>query len=75
MKFPFIPPGRRNLEAPRPAFMQIEGRLVRALPPEATGAHERKYWLVQPWVIVSLVIALTLALMIPGLLLDLTRGF
>lgn len=66
---------RRTRQAPTPAFMKIEGRLVRPLPPEAAGARERRFWLVQPWVIVGLVIALTLALMIPGLLLDLTRGF
>ncbi len=55
--------------------MQIEGPLVRPLPPEASGANPRKFWLVQPWVIVSLVIVLTLALMLPGLFMDLTRGF
>ena len=58
-----------------PAFMRIEGPLVRPLPLEARGATPRKFWLVQPWVIVSLVIAITLALMIPGLFMDLTRGF
>ncbi len=55
--------------------MQIEGPLVRPLPPEAAGTSPRRFWLVQPWVIVSLVIAVTLALMMRGLFLDLTRGF
>lgn len=66
---------KRADPAPTPAFMRIEGPLVRPLPAEATGASPRKFWLVQPWVIVSLVIGVTLALMIPGLVLDLTRGF
>ena len=55
--------------------MKIEGRLVRPLPPEATGASPRKFWLVQPWVIVTICLALMVALSIPGLLKDLYRGF
>ena len=70
--FPFI---GRAPKAPPPAFMLIEGPIVRPLPPEATRVVTREFWLVQPWVIVSLVIGITLALMIPGLVLDLTRGF
>jgi hypothetical protein len=66
---------RRAEKAPTPAFMRIEGPIVRPLPPEATRVVVRKFWLVQPWVIVSLVIGITLALMLPGLILDLTRGF
>ena len=60
---------------PTPAFMQIEGRIVRPLPAEASGATQRKFWLVQPWVIVTLCLAIMLALSIPGLLMDLNRGF
>ncbi|NDH60819.1 MAG: hypothetical protein EBY18_04015 [Alphaproteobacteria bacterium] len=66
---------KRADTAPMPAFMRIEGPIVRPLPAEATNVPVRKFWLVQPWVIVSLVIGITLALMIPGLVLDLTRGF
>lgn len=66
---------RRADKAPPPAFMQIEGKLVSPLPPEATSRNTRTFWLVQPWVIVSLVIGITAALMIPGLLMDLNRGF
>jgi hypothetical protein len=55
--------------------MQIEGRLVSPLPPEATTVITRNFWLVQPWVIVTIVIAIMVALVIPGLFLDLTRGF
>jgi hypothetical protein len=62
-------------KAPTPAFMQIEGRIARPLPSEATSVNTRKYWLVQPWVIVTLVIAIMVALLIPGLLMDLNRGF
>lgn len=61
--------------APPPAFMQIEGRLVRPLPPEATNVTPRRFWLVQPWVIVTICLALMVALSIPGLLKDLYRGF
>ena len=62
-------------KAPGPAFMQIEGRLVSPLPPEATTLVTRNFWLVQPWVIVTIVIAIMIALVIPGLVLDLNRGF
>jgi len=68
-------PSRPADEAPSPAFMQIEGRLVRPLPPEATTVTARNFWLVQPWVIVTIVIAIMVALVIPGLLMDLNRGF
>jgi hypothetical protein len=67
--------GRPAAEAPSPAFMQIEGRLVRPLPPEATTVVTRDFWLIQPWVIVTIVMAIIVALVIPGLILDLTRGF
>jgi hypothetical protein len=65
----------RRTERPAPAFMQIEGTIVRPLPSEANGANPRKFWLVQPWVIVTLCLAIMLALSIPGLLMDLNRGF
>lgn len=65
----------RAAKAPTPAFMQIEGRLVRPLPPEATSVVPRNFWLVQPWVIVTIVMAVIIALVIPGLILDLNRGF
>lgn len=58
---------------PTPAFMAIEGQVVRALPREAQGAAPRKFWLVPPRVIVAIVIALMVALMIPGLILDIER--
>ncbi len=67
--------GRQADKAQGPAFMQIEGRLVSPLPPEATTVATRKFWLVQPWVIVSIVMAIMVALVIPGLFLDLNRGF
>ena len=68
--------GRLADKAQGPAFMQIEGRLVRPLPPEATTVSTRKFWLVQPWVIVTIVmVVITVALVIPGLILDLNRGF
>ena len=74
MKHLFSAP-RRADKASAPTFMRIEGPLVRPLPAEAIRGQVRKFWLVQPWVIVSLVVGITLALMIPGLVLDLTRGF
>jgi len=55
--------------------MRIDGSIVRPLPAEATRVTERKFWLVQPWVIVTIVIAIMIALCIPGLLMDLNRGF
>jgi len=55
--------------------MQIEGRLVRPLPPEATSTNTRNFWLIQPWVIVTIVLAILVALVIPGLFMDLNRGF
>lgn len=55
--------------------MQIEGRLVRPLPPKETTVNTRKFWLVQPWVIVTIVMPIMVALVIPGLFLDLNRGF
>ncbi len=66
---------RRAAKAPTPAFMLIEGPLVRPLPPEATSVVPRNFWLVQPWVIVTIVMAVIIALVIPGLILDLNRGF
>jgi hypothetical protein len=60
---------------PVPAFMLIEGPLVGPMPPEATNVKVREFWLVQPWVIVTIVMAVLAALVIPGLFLDLTRGF
>ena len=55
--------------------MRIEGRIVRPLPAEAGSITPRKFWLVQPWVIVTLCLAVMLALSIPGLFMDLNRGF
>ena len=62
-------------KARTPAFMLIKGPLVGPMPPEATNAKVREFWLVQPWVIVTIVMAMLAALVIPGLFLDLTRGF
>ncbi len=84
--FPWPPASKARSEAPdpsvrhtdkarTPAFMQIEGRIARPLPSEATNVNTRKFWLVQPWVIVTVVIAIMVALLIPGLLMDLKRGF
>lgn len=67
--------GRPVDKAPTPAFMQIEGCIVQPLPAEATNVTTRNFWLVQPWVIVTIVIAIMVALVIPGLLLDLKRDF
>jgi hypothetical protein len=69
------PTARRADQAPAPAFMKIEGRVARPLPSEASGGSRRNYWLVQPWIIVALVIAIIVALMIPGLLMELRRAF
>ena len=55
--------------------MKIEGRIARPLPSEATNVNTRKFWLVQPWVIVTVCLVILLALSIPGLLLDFNRGF
>ena len=70
-------PSARNIhEAPStPAFMRIGGPIVRPLPVEATQVTVRRFWLVQPWVIVAIVIAIMLALCIPGLLMELNRDF
>jgi hypothetical protein len=62
-------------KAPTPAFMQIEGRIVQPLPAETTNVATRNFWLIQPWVIVTIVIAIMIALVIPGLLMDLRRDF
>ena len=70
--FPFT---RRAAKAPTPAFMLIEGPIVRPLPPEATRVVTRDFWLIQPWVIVTIVMVVIIALVIPGLILDLNRGF
>lgn len=74
MKHRFLA-ARRAAKAPPPAFMQIEGPIVRPLPPEASRVHVREFWLVQPWVIVTIVMVVIVALVIPGLILDLNRGF
>ena len=37
--------------------------------------NPRKFWLVQPWVIVTICLAIMVALSIPGLLMDWNRGF
>lgn len=66
---------RPSPQAPIPAFMQIEGPIVRPLPPEETRVITRKFWLVQPWVIVSICLAIMVALSVPGLLMDFNRGF
>ena len=55
--------------------MKIEGRIARPLPSEATTVTVRKFWLVQPWVIVTICLAIMVALSVPGLLLDFYRGF
>jgi hypothetical protein len=68
-------PSIRHAGKTTPAFMKIEGRIARPLPSEATTVAVRKFWLVQPWVIVSLCLAIMVALSVPGLLLDLHRGF
>ena len=39
------------------------------------GVNPRKFWLVQPWVIVTLCLVIMVALSVPGLLMDLYRGF
>ena len=67
--------GRDADPRPTPAFMKIEGRLARPLPAEVTGRNQRNYWTVAPWIIVALVIAIMLALMVPGLLMELRRAF
>jgi hypothetical protein len=66
---------RRADETAVPAFMKIEGRVARPLPPDANDGRARRFWLVPPWIIVALVIAAMLALMIPGLLMELRRSF
>jgi len=66
---------RRAPKAPTPAFMPIEGPIVRPLPPEPTLVVAREFWLVQPRVIVTIVMVVIIALVIPGLILDLNRGF
>jgi len=58
-----------------PAFMRIKGPLVGPMPPEATHIKVREFWLVQPWVIVTIVMVVLAALVIPGLVIDLNRGF
>lgn len=68
-------PFRRAPKAPTPDFMLIEGPIVRPLPPESTRVVAREFWLVQPWVIVTIVMVVIIALVIPGLILDLNRGF
>ena len=65
----------RQADKATPAFMKIEGRIARPLPAEATDVTTRKFWLVQPWVIVTLCLIIMVALSIPGLLMDLYRGF
>ena len=60
---------------PTPAFMQIKGPLVGPMPSEATDVKVREFWSVQPWVIVTIVIGIMAALVIPGLFIDLNRGF
>jgi hypothetical protein len=65
----------RQADKATPAFMKIEGRIARPLPSEATNVTTRKFWLVQPWVIVTLCLIIMVALSVPGLLMDLHRGF
>lgn len=55
--------------------MQVKGRLVQPLPPEASNENVREFWRVQPWIVVTILMGLLIALVIPGLLLDLNRGF
>jgi hypothetical protein len=66
---------RRRDPGPTPAFMKIEGRLARPLTSEMTDRPKRNYWTVQPWIIIAVVIAIMMALMIPGLLMELRRAF
>ena len=66
---------RRADPGPTPAFMKIEGRIARPLSPEVNGRSQRNFWTIQPWIIVALAIAIMMALMIPGLLMDLKRAF
>ena len=58
-----------------PDFMKIEGRIARPLPSESTSVVVRKFWLVQPWVVVTICLLLMVALSVPGFLVDLYRGF
>ena len=67
--------GRGSDPRPTPAFMKIEGRLARPLSAEVNGRSKRNYWTVAPWIIVALVMAILLALMVPGLLMELRRAF
>ena len=53
--------------------MKIEGRIAHPLPSGATTVTARKFWLVQPWVIVTVCLVIMVALSVPGLLLY--RGF
>jgi len=69
------PSSHRPDQAPTPAFMKIEGRLARPLPSDENGARTPKFWSVQPWILVAVVIAILAALMIPGLLMELRRAF
>ena len=69
------PSSHRPDQAPTPAFMKIEGRLARPLPSDENDARTRKFWSVQPWILVAVVIAILVALMIPGLLMELRRAF
>ena len=69
------PSSYRADQARTPAFMKIEGRLARPLPSDANEVRTRKFWLVQPWILVAVVIAIMLALMIPGLLMEWRRPF
>ena len=69
------PSSHRPDQAPTPAFMKIEGRLARPLPSDENDVRTRKFWFVQPWIIVAVVIAILAALMIPGLLMELRRAF
>jgi hypothetical protein len=52
--------------------MKIKGRLAARLDPQTPDARP-PFWTVPPWLIVVIVIAIMLALMIPGFLLDLAR--
>lgn len=66
---------RRPESRPTPAFMKIEGRLARPLSSDVTGRSKRNYWTVAPWIIVALIIAIILALMVPGLLMEMRHAF
>jgi hypothetical protein len=57
-----------------PAFMQIEGRVAAPLHSQTTAVRMSKRS-PESWAVVAILIAIMVALMIPGLLVDWGRGF